>query len=108
MAALGPAADRLLPEHSTRKRTFGQSAPGRVGPKLKSVFGEDYDRDRIMDFEDGTDRLYLLGVTDQQEFDALNIRQSGDDLIINYGRGDQLVIEDLRKQDLTIDDLVIV
>jgi Ca2+-binding RTX toxin-like protein len=71
------------------------------------VFGEDYDRDRITDFQDGTDWLHLLGVTDQQGFDALNIRQFGDDLIINYSRGDQLIIENLRKQDLTLDDLMI-
>jgi Ca2+-binding RTX toxin-like protein len=96
----GDGADVLYGRQGDDRMIGGGSAD-------RFVFGEDYDRDRIMDFEDGLDHLYLLGVTNQQELDALDIRQSGDDVIINYGRGDQLIIEDLRKQDLTIDDLVI-
>lgn len=38
MSVMGPTADRLLPEHSTRKRTFGYSAPmSGIGPKLLEV-----------------------------------------------------------------------
>jgi Ca2+-binding RTX toxin-like protein len=96
----GGGADALYSVQGDDRMTGGVGADA-------FVFGEEYDRDRITDFEDGLDRLYLLGVTNQQQFEALNIRKSGDDLIINYGRGDQLIIEDMRKQDLTIDDLLI-
>lgn len=71
------------------------------------VFGEHYDTDRIRDFEDGIDRIYLLGVANQQEFDALKIRQAGDDVLVDYGRGDRLVIANMQKRDITLDDLLI-
>jgi Ca2+-binding RTX toxin-like protein len=71
------------------------------------VFGLDYDRDSITDFQDGIDTVWLLGITTQQQLDALKIRQIGDDLQIDVGRGDRLMIDDLRKQDFTLDDLLL-
>jgi Ca2+-binding RTX toxin-like protein len=70
------------------------------------VFGLDYDRDRITDFQDGIDTVWLLGITTQQQLDGLKIRQVGDDLRIDMGNGDRLLIDDLRKQDFTLDDLL--
>ena len=71
------------------------------------VFGAQYDKDTISDFEDGVDHLYLPGVTNQQQFNDLKILKAGNDVIIDYGNGDRLIIEDFRKQDLTLDDLLL-
>lgn len=45
-------------------------------------------------------------VSSQQDFDSLNIRQIRDDVVINFGGGDKLIIEDMLKTDITYSDFV--
>lgn len=54
-------------------------------------------RDRVMDFEDGRDALALDGALMGRDEAATVLRlaeQRGDDVVLDFGRGDVLVIED--------------
>jgi Ca2+-binding RTX toxin-like protein len=58
--------------------------------------------DRVTDFEDGADLIFIGTIDTQQEFDALDIRQiKGGDLLINLGEGNKVIIEDLLKANFT-------
>jgi Ca2+-binding RTX toxin-like protein len=67
-------------------------------------FQKGYDRDRIMDFTDGTDLLSVGRVTTQRQFDRLDIRQVGADTVIDLGHGDRLTIEDVAKNMIDFGD----
>lgn len=64
--------------------------------------------DRIIDFNDTVDLVSIAGVTSQAEFDALNIKQVDGDVVINFGGGDKIIIEDLLKSNFTYTDDVTV
>ena len=59
-----------------------------------------YDEDHIKKFEDGLDLLNIDGVVSQQTFDALKITQGVNEVTINLGNGDRLIIEGINKSDL--------
>lgn len=61
--------------------------------------------DRVIDFQDGLDRLVIEGVTSQAAFDALDVRQVRGDLIIDFGGGDRIVVDDLLKSDFSFADI---
>lgn len=63
--------------------------------------------DRITDFEDGTDLVAIEGVLSQAEFDALDIKQVQGDVVINFGGGDKITIEDMLKSDFDFNDIAI-
>jgi Ca2+-binding RTX toxin-like protein len=44
-------------------------------------------RDVITDFEDGVDRIALYSIQQQDDFDDLRIRQTGDDVLVDLGKG---------------------
>lgn len=71
------------------------------------AFASGDDIDRIKDFEDGVDLLDIDGVNTFADFDALDIKQTKDDVVINLGGGDKLVIEDMLKSDITFDDIFV-
>ncbi|MDB5550421.1 MAG: hypothetical protein JWL86_405 [Rhizobium sp.] len=60
--------------------------------------------DRITDFTDGGDLLEAPMVQSQQDFDNLNITQTNGDVVIKFGGGDRLIIEDTLKSDITYAD----
>lgn len=68
------------------------------------VFNQGYDKDRITDFGDGEDHIHSNMVTTQAEFDALDIKQVGADVVINFGNGDVLRIENLAESKLDFFD----
>jgi len=57
------------------------------------VFGRGFDVDRIEDYDDGTDAISSENVRAQQQFDRLDIRQAGDNTVIDFGKGDRLILE---------------
>lgn len=63
--------------------------------------------DRITDFEDTIDAVSIAGVTSQADFDALNIKQVDGDVVINFGGGDKIIIEDMLKSNFTYDDITV-
>lgn len=69
------------------------------------VFNRDHDRDTIRDFRSGHDQIDLNGFG-LGSFRALSklFVQDGDDVVINFGRGDVLTIEDILIADLSRDD----
>lgn len=68
-------------------------------------FTRGYDVDRIADFTDGVDLLDLEGVSTQKQFDRLDIRQAGNNVVIDLGRGDQLIIDGVSRGDLDFGDI---
>jgi len=71
------------------------------------IFNRGFDVDRITDFEDGSDLIVSNQVTSQKQFDRLDIRQVGDNVVIDFGNGDRLVIEGLTKSALDFSDFAI-
>jgi len=67
-------------------------------------FNKGFDRDRIADFADGEDMISSDYVTTQARFDRLDIRQVGEDAVIDFGKGDRLVLENFSRDDLGSDD----
>lgn len=65
--------------------------------------------DRVTDFVDGLDRIFIDTIDSQQEFDALDIKQlKSGDLLINLGGGDKIIIEDLVMANFTyLEDIVV-
>ncbi|UVC10300.1 hypothetical protein IHQ71_06760 [Rhizobium sp. TH2] len=57
--------------------------------------------DRISDFEDGGDLLEAPMVQSQLQFDNLDIVQVNGDVVIKFGGGDRLIIEDTLKSNIT-------
>ena len=72
-------------------------------------FKRGYDRDRVADFENNVDRLCIdrdLGVRDAGDVLA-RARNVGDDVVIDFGQGDVLRIENASRGQLE-NDLVLV
>jgi len=67
-------------------------------------------KDRITDFDDGFDKIETNYVESAQAFNDLDnagkIKQIGDDVVINFGNGDRLVIDHFLKGDLSYLDFV--
>lgn len=66
------------------------------------------DVDRIKDFTDAEDLLAIDDVQTFADFAALDIKQVKDDVIINLGHGDKLILENTVKSDITFDDIYVV
>lgn len=64
--------------------------------------------DRVTDFEDTIDAVSIAGVTSQSDFDALNIKQIDGDVVINFGGGDKIIIEDTLKSDFDFNDIAVI
>jgi Ca2+-binding RTX toxin-like protein len=60
--------------------------------------------DRIADFTDGEDTIASTLVTSERQFNRLDIRQSGDDTVIDFGKGDRLILENFDRRDLEYKD----
>jgi Ca2+-binding RTX toxin-like protein len=60
--------------------------------------------DRITDFVDGGDLIESQMVQSQLDFDNLNIVQANGNLVIKFGGGDRLIIEDMLKSDFAYDN----
>ena len=65
------------------------------------------DIERIKDFTDGEDLLGIVGVKTFVDFANLNIKQVKDDVVINLGGGDKLIIENTSTADITFDDIYV-
>lgn len=89
---------------------------GRVGADVLAggagndvfLFSNGYGSDRVVDFGKGDDRVDLSGLTEVTGFGDLmqhHVVQAGADLKIVAG-SDTLVLEDVRKSDLHVDDFV--
>lgn len=64
-------------------------------------------KDVINDFEDGVDRLYIEGVFNQASFDELDIRQAQGDVVIDFGNGNEIRIEDMTKVNFAFEDIIL-
>jgi len=71
------------------------------------IFSRTDRADVIRDFEDGMDRLYIEGVYNQATFDELDIRQAKGDVVIDFGHGNEIRIEDMTKANFTFDDIIV-
>lgn len=71
------------------------------------LFGRKDGSDVIRNFEDGSDRLYIDGVFSQETFDALDIRASKGDVVIDFGKGNEIRIENLDLANFTFDDIIL-
>jgi Ca2+-binding RTX toxin-like protein len=69
------------------------------------VFFFNYEKDRIADFEDGTDSLAIEGIYTQQDFDALVLvtTEKNGNLVIDLG-DNQVIIADMLLSDLSYAD----
>jgi len=70
-------------------------------------FRRGFDVDRVRDYLDGVDRLQIPRVTSQEQFNRLDIRQAGDDIVINLGKGERLIIENFNIASLSFEDFVV-
>lgn len=86
----GAGSDRL-DGGAGRDKLFGGAGPDMF------VFGRGDGRDRVMDFADGRDTLRLDGDLMGRDATRTVLRladQNGDRVVLDFGRGDVLVIED--------------
>jgi Ca2+-binding RTX toxin-like protein len=65
--------------------------------------------DHIVGFELGLDQIDLRGVTSFKDFTALQklMSDSGNDVVIDFGHGNTLTIDDHQKADLTVNDFIL-
>jgi Ca2+-binding RTX toxin-like protein len=68
------------------------------------IFRKEFGRDRITDFIDRTDFILSDRVMSQKQFERLDIRQVGDDTVIDFGRSGRLTLDDVLKADIGFDD----
>ena len=68
------------------------------------IFNAGDDRDRIVDFKDNVDHIKSDLVQTQQQFDNLDIRQVGENVVIDFGAGDKLILEHFTKAKLDFGD----
>lgn len=64
--------------------------------------------DRITDFDNGVDLVSIAGVASQSDFDALNIKQNKGDVVVDFGGGDKIIIEDTLKSDFDFNDIAVI
>lgn len=71
------------------------------------VFKRGHDHDTIRDFRSGKDQIALggFGLDSFRELSRL-FEQVGDDVVIDFGRGDVLTIENIEVADLSRDDFI--
>ena len=60
--------------------------------------------DIVLDFVDGVDRLASESINTQRDFNRLDIRQVEDDVVIDFGQGDRLILRDTMKADIGYSD----
>lgn len=96
----GTGNDRLFGQRGNDSMTGGEGAD-------KFVFGVGKDRDVVVDFEDDIDLLILnkFGFADADAALAL-ASQDGDDVIFDFGAGDQLTVLNMTRADL-LDDIIV-
>lgn len=70
-------------------------------------FRRGFDVDRITDFADTIDKLQCDNVDTQKQFDRLDVRQAGANVIIDFGQGDRLIIENFDIDNLDLIDFAI-
>jgi serralysin len=72
------------------------------------VYRAKFDRDTIVDFEDGLDKINL-GAFDFSKFGTVfkPAKEVGDDLVISFGNGDRLIIEDFSKAEFNVTDVIL-
>jgi Ca2+-binding RTX toxin-like protein len=70
-------------------------------------FSRNDGRDVITDFEAGVDRISLPSVRDEDDFEQLNIRQAGDDVVIDLAGRNQLLLRDIDMDDLNYEDFAV-
>jgi Ca2+-binding RTX toxin-like protein len=118
----GNAADNVLFGNNGDNKLFGRAGDDRLsGGKGIDIltggvgfdtfeFNAGFDKDRISDFKDGTDKIASDYVNSMQDFDDLladgRIKQVEDDVAINFGNGDTLIIEHFLKSNLDYMDFV--
>jgi Ca2+-binding RTX toxin-like protein len=72
------------------------------------MFGRNDDTDRIDDFTEGEDVIWMMDFKGVDSFDDLEDRMSqhGFDTWIRMGNGDKLIVENVDKDDLGADDVI--
>lgn len=72
------------------------------------VFEKNFGKDIITDFTDGKDRIDFSDYPGAGKFAdiASHMRQSGDDVVIDFGAHAKLTVEDIHKSDLTAADFL--
>jgi Ca2+-binding RTX toxin-like protein len=60
--------------------------------------------DIIVDFEDSVDHISVYAVQNQEDFDRLKVRQTGDDVVIDLGKGNQILLRDFDLENLGYSD----
>lgn len=70
------------------------------------VYNKGFGHDIISDFQDDFDKIGSRDVGSQRDFNNLDIRQVGDNTVIDFGRGDKLTIFDMQKADLDYSDFI--
>jgi hypothetical protein len=68
------------------------------------VFNTGGGKDHVSDFADGVDLIKSNMVKTMTDFDNLIIKQSGEDVVIDFGGGNTLTIDHFTKSDLTYGD----
>ncbi|MDO6966523.1 calcium-binding protein [Rhizobium alvei] len=70
------------------------------------VFSRDYDRDTILGFEDGADKLKVEGMDSIYDYSAFStkIHQVGVNVEIDLGNGDVLILEGMSKANISVSD----
>jgi hypothetical protein len=102
MEATGNALDNRIEGNN------GQNHLAGLGGKDIFVFEAGCRKDIIDDFADGKDRLDLSGDKGIDSFSDLNgkIAQSGADVVISLGSGDQVMIENAHKGEFSAADFI--
>jgi len=67
-------------------------------------FRRGFDVDRVFFYIDGVDKLVSQDVMTQSQFDRLDIRQAGEDVVIDFGKGDRLILVNVSKTDIDFSD----
>nr|WP_299497924.1 hypothetical protein [uncultured Rhizobium sp.] len=67
-------------------------------------FSRNYDIDTITDFENGIDLIRSDLVQSLQDFDDLAVKRSGDDLVVDFGRGDRLILLGMTRSEFDVGD----
>jgi hypothetical protein len=68
------------------------------------VFNTGAGKDTIADFKDGVDLIRSNAVQSMQDFDDLTIKQTGSNVVIDFGHGDTLTLVHFDKADLDYND----
>jgi len=97
----GGSGDDMLSGGAGNDRLMG------AGDEDVFIFNRGFDQDRIQDFANGVDKIVSNFVTTQGQFDRLDVRQVGDQLVIDFGRGDRLTLENFSRGDFDFGDFLV-